>query len=161
MRPYLPPLIRSLAAPIAPNRPSRAHGVVAPELYVDSEGISDRGNPYGYGGERVGVPPHSFDPTHGQLYTAPPAIHHARAFGAPLEPRTAFGTAYVTPVSGWGLHGVASGWSRPGPFSVLRRQPTAKLAMGRLGQLHTGSPGAAKPPLPTLPEAQRMIWPQL
>jgi hypothetical protein len=159
VRPYLAPLVRSIAAPIGRMRPSQAHGVERPELYSEQEGMTDRGNPYAYGAG--GVPPHGYDPLAGQDYGAIPQVHNHDAFGAPLEPRTAIGTAYVTPQSGWNLSGISSGWSVPGAGSVLRRPPTAKLAWGRMGMLHTGTAGAPKPPLPTLPEAQRMVQPQL
>lgn len=159
MRPYLPPLVRSIAAPIGRMRPSLAHGVIGPELYADQEGMTDRGNPYAFGGGG-GVPPHGYNPLGGQDYAAIPAVHNHDAYGAPLEPRLALSTAYVTPQVGWNLSGIASGWSNPGA-PTPSRPPTAKLAWGRMGSLHTGTAGRVQPPLPTLPESQRMVAPQL
>ena len=73
--------------------------------------------------------------------------------------RHAIGTAYVTPAVGWKLSGVAEGWSRPGA-ATPSRQPTTKLAIGR-GWLTFGANGANGAPLPSLPEAARMVQPRL
>lgn len=159
MRPYLPPLIRSLAAPMGRMVTSHAHGVVAPELYIDQEGMNDRGNPYAFGSQRQGVPPHGYNPLGGQLYGAIPAVHNHDAYGAPLEPRRAYGTAFVTPQYLWNLSGVASGWSRPGGAHV-GRPVAAKMATGRMGALLAAGGPRPVPPLPTLPEPARMIAPR-
>jgi hypothetical protein len=145
--------------------PSRSHGVVAPELYVDNEGANDRGNPFSFGTLVRHLRGPDYNPTMGSRYSAPADVHNAEVTGAPLEPRMAYGTAYVTPANQWNLSGVASGWSRPyAPNQGAHpRQPVAKLAFGRLGLM--GSPPGGdrnvRPPLPTLPEVQRMIQPQL
>jgi hypothetical protein len=129
---------------------------------VDNEGMNDRGNPFSFGTLLRHLRGPDYNPTMGSRYSAPADVHNAEVTGAPLEPRMAFGTAYVTPANQWNLSGVASGWSRP--FAPTpSRQPTAKLAFGRLGLM--GSPPGGdrnvRPPLPTLPEVQRMIQPQL
>lgn len=166
MRPYLPPLIRSLAAPAGRLLPAQSHGVRGPELYVDTEGMNDRGNPYAYGGFAVaGSPPGQwprYNAAAGQMYGAIPDQHDADVTGAARGPRLAIGTGYVTPSHLWNLAGIAGGWSRPyAPNQGAHpRQPTARLAFGRLGLMAGGALGV-RPPLPTLPEAQRMVQPQL
>lgn len=161
MRPYLPPLIRSLVAPMGRMVPAMSHGQGGLELYTEQEGMTDRGNPYAFGSNVSGIPPHGYNALAGQHYSAIPQVHNHDAFGAPLEPRPATTPgAYVTPSKLWNLSGIAPGWSRPGGANPSR-QPTAKMAMGRLGSLLAAGGLGVAPPLPTLPESQRMVQPQL
>lgn len=143
-RPYLHPLVRSIAAPGGRMMPSRSHGVErrTTELAETSADttlwtaflglIEDRGQ-------------------RGPLISSGPQR------GNPHQ--HAQGTAYVTPVSGWNLSGVAGGWSFPAA-SNPSRPPTARLAVGR-GWLPFGSNGANGAPLPSLPEPAQMVAPRL
>jgi hypothetical protein len=165
VRPYLAPLTRSIAAPAGRLVPAQGHSQAGPELYADNEGMNDRGNPYSFGSLLRAIMGPGYNPTSGSRYSAPAAVHNADVTHSPIQPRMAMSPgAFVTPAHLWNLSGIASGWSRP--FAPNQgqnpRQPTAKLAFGRLGL--TGAPlggAGVRPPLPTLPEAQRMVQPQL
>lgn len=142
-RPYTAPLVRSIAAPGGRLVPSRSHGVEqATTELVETEFAHTLWSAFlGTIGVNVRGPVQSSGPAAG------------------LPTRHAIGTAYLTPLSGWKLSGVADGWSRP-MIATPSRQPTTKLALGR-GWLPFGSSGAQGAPLPGLPEPARMVQPRL
>jgi hypothetical protein len=156
LRPYTPPLIRSIAAPIGRLIPSRSGPKIAPAQHLGTEdNVNDRANPYS-GAYPYGVtgwpPPTAGDAPGGCEYGPIASIHNARATGSPMAPRTARGQAYITPAALWNLSGIASG------FIQVIKAPTntVRLAMGRW----TPMQGGAARPLPTLPEPARMVQPR-
>lgn len=135
IRPYTPPLVRTIAATIGKLLPSRASGRLEKAEHFATEDGATFWSPYGFlAAEQQRL---SSGPTAGQ------------------RTRPAVGVAYLTPSSGWNLSGVATGWSdpfKPNPG----RPPTAKLALGNWTPFAGGSA-----PTPTLPTPARMVLPQL
>lgn len=141
-RPFLHPRVRSIVAPGGRMVPARSHGVrnVTSEL-IESEPAVAIWSPW----------LHCSPDFRGPLQSSGPL--------AGLPTRHGLGTAYMTPLSGWGLSGVATGWSRPGAPTPAQ-QPTTRLAIGR-GWRPFGAQGANAAPLPSLPEPARMVAPRL
>jgi hypothetical protein len=150
IRPYTPPLVRSVAAPVGRLVPSRSGPKIAAQpIFGQRDNMNDRGNPYSGADGSVAPLPFPFGQG-GCDYGPIPSFHNARATGAAMEPRTSRSQAYITPPALWNLSGVATG------FLQVIKAPTntVKLALGRWSPFV-----AASRPLPTNPEPARMVQP--
>lgn len=135
LRPYLPPLTRSLAAPPGSKLlPSRSGAVGRSTEHFDLEDNPTNWTPWGVFARLVG-----------------PLLSSGPQAGRPTRPAQA--EAYQQNPNLWKLSGVAEGWSKP-YAPTPGRQPTTQLAIGRW----TPS-GGALPPLPGNPTPGRMVNP--
>jgi hypothetical protein len=153
VRPYTRPLVRSIAAPIGRLMPSRSGPFIAPQPnFGQRDNMNDRANPYSGALGASAPPPFPFGEG-GCDYGAIPSFHNARATGAPSEPRTSRGQAYITPPGLWNLSGIAGGF-----IQVLKAPVnTVKLATGHWTPMQSSAPR----PLPSNPEPARMLIPRL
>lgn len=135
IRPYTPPLVRSLGATFGKLFPSRSGLAEQATQHFATEDAATNWTPWGI-----------FSALAPRLSSGPQA-------GEPTRP--AVGVAFNTPSFQWKLSGVAEGWSRP-LAPTPGRQPTTQLAIGRWTPFAGGLP-----PLPTNPQAARMVQPQL
>lgn len=137
LRPYCPPLTRSIAAaPGSKMVPSRSGAKEEPEE-IFPRGPATEWTPWGV----KEVDPHGYRLSSGPM--------------AGAESRPALGQGYTQESALWNLSGVATGWSRP--FAPTpARPPTAKMAVG------TWTPfGGGAAPLPSNPTPAAMLRPQL
>lgn len=136
-RPYVAPLTRSVAGLSGVMLPSQSAGFERPAEHFQTEDSADHWTPYGI------------------FRAVGRALVQSSGPQAGLPTRPAIGTAFSTPAAMWNLAGVSNGWSRP--FApTFGRPPMPRVALGKWTPF-----GSAAPPLPTLPESQRMVQPQL
>lgn len=136
-RPYLAPLTRSVAGLAGVMLPSQSAGFERPAEHFATEDTADHWTPFGV------------------FRALGDALRMSSGPQAGLPTRPAIGTAYSTPAAMFNLAGVANGWSVPGE-PTFSRPPTPRVALGKWTPF-----GSAQAPLPTLPETQRMVQPQL
>ncbi len=137
LRPYCPPLTRSIAAPPGSKLlPSRSGAVGRSTEHFHGEDNPTNWTPWGVFRALVG-----------------PLLSSGPQAGEPTRPAQA--EAYQQNPNLWKLSGVAEGWSKP--FAPTPgRQPTTKLAIGRWNPT-----GGAAAPLPSNPTPGRMVQPWL
>lgn len=137
LRPYTPPLTRSIAAPPGSKLlPSRSGAKGRSTEHFGTEDGPTNWTPWGVFRGLVG-----------------PLLSSGPQAGQPTRPAQA--EAYFQNPALWNLSGIATGWSRP--FAPTPgRQPTTKLAIGKWTPF-----GSAQAPLPSIPAPAPMLQPQL
>lgn len=158
LRPYCPPLTRSIAAPPGSKLlPSRSGAKGRSTEHFQGEDNPTMWTPWGMFSVQDS-PPSSpgmvagFPPPRAQGSMGPgPLLSSGPQAGEPTRPAQA--EAYQQNPNLWKLSGVAEGWSKP--FAPNPgRQPTTKLAIGRWNPT-----GGASAPLPSNPTPGRMVQP--
>lgn len=133
LRPYVPPLTRSIAAP------------PGSKLLPSRSGAVGRSTEHFEAGQPTEWTPYRFSVTSEPLLSSGP---QAGQFTRPAQ-----ADAYEQNEGLWKLSGVAEGWSRP-YAPTPGRQPTTKLAIGNWTPF-----GGVSAPLPSNPTPAQMVRP--